>query len=265
MTSVPSPLVIVPAMPQDALELDRVLRCLVSLHASAPAAEVLVVAHDRADAELAGMLAIAAGELDAGFADADEAGAAAAINVGLGRARAERRDAVIVDPAVELIQAGWLERMLARTDTAGRPAGVVGARLVDGRGFLQHAGYYFSLFSREWCLRHLHGPALLPAALEPCACPVSGRFQLIRAACLETVGLYDQDYGGAYADLDYCLRVFAAGLECVYEPTVVARWNHPAADPHGAGVPEQLAENSLRMLRRRHQHTDFSPWVPAIL
>jgi GT2 family glycosyltransferase len=252
-------------MPQDAAELDLALRCLVSLQASASSVEVLVVAEERADAELSGMLALAAGELGAGFADADEPGAAAAVNVGLERARGERRDAVIVDPAVELIQAGWLERMLARTDAAGRPAAVVGARLVDGRGFLQHAGYYFSLFSREWCLRHLNGPAQLPAALEPCACPVSGRLQLIRASCLETVGLYEVAYGGAYADLDYSLRVFAAGLECIYEPSAIARWNDPAADPHAAGVTEQLAENSLRMLRRRHQDTDFSPWVPAIL
>jgi GT2 family glycosyltransferase len=263
VTSVPSPLAIVPALPREDADLDSVLRCLVSLQASAPAAGVLVVAQQDSDPKLAGMLAIAAQELGGAFAEAREPGVAAAVNVGLRAVRDAGCDAVIVDPAIELVQPGWLERLLARTDTAGRPAAVAGARLVDPKGLLQHAGYCFSMFSREWYLRHLNGPADLPAALIPVAAPVSGRLQLIRAACLRQVGLYDAEFD-AYADLDYCLRVFGAGLECVYEPSAVACWTG-AGDPHVAGIPERVGKKSLLRLRNHHRNTDFSPWVAAIL
>ena len=49
-------------------------------------------------------------------------------------------------------------------------------------------------------------------------CPVTGALQLIRHETLEQIGLYDEAFRMGYEDVDYCLRVFDAGLECIYEP-----------------------------------------------
>ena len=51
-------------------------------------------------------------------------------------------------------------------------------------------------------------------------CPVTGAFQYIRPEVLERVGLYDPGFRMACEDVDYDLRVFQAGFECVYEPAV---------------------------------------------
>ena len=70
--------------------------------------------------------------------------------------------------------------------------------------------------------RFQYGPNDLPEALVPCRCPVTAALQLIRHETLETVGIYDEGYRMAFEDVDYCLRVFEAGLECIYEPSVRA-------------------------------------------
>ena len=112
--------------------------------------------------------------------------------------------------------------MVARTDTQGRPAAVVGARLLYPNGCIQHAGVFFSARTRAFWHRCQYGPADLPEALVPVLCPVTGALQLIRHETLATVGLYDEEYRMAYEDVDYCLRVFESGLQCIYEPSVCA-------------------------------------------
>ena len=57
--------------------------------------------------------------------------------------------------------------MRARTDTQGRPAAVVGARLLYPNGLLQHAGVYFSRLNRGFAHRFNHGPGDLPEAQLP--------------------------------------------------------------------------------------------------
>ena len=49
---------------------------------------------------------------------------------------------------------------------------------------------------------------------------MTAALQFIRWETLEQVGLYDEGYRLCFEDVDYCLRVFEAGLECIYEPTV---------------------------------------------
>ena len=119
-------------------------------------------------------------------------------------------------------RAGWLDRMRERTDTEGRPAAVVGARLLYPNGLIQHAGVFFSLLNRDWLHRYRFGPANLPEALKPTRCIVTGALQFIRWETLDQIGLYDEGYRLCFEDVDYCLRVFKAGLECIYEPSVVA-------------------------------------------
>lgn len=259
-------LAIVPVYLRSQPELDVLLKCLVSLQASAPDAQVLIVDDHSPARELAAMAEAAAGELGQAFVGKDaNSGFAATVNVGLEVARAHELDAVLVNADIEFTQVGWLDTMRARTDTLGRPAAVVGARLLYPNGLLQHAGVYFSRLNRGFAHRFNHGPGDLAEALLPCRCPVTAALQLIRFETLATVGIYDESYGLAHEDMDYCLRVFEAGRECIYEPAAVALHHESLFRGKRSAKIEALHKQSIVRLLERHGSTDMSPWTPEIL
>ncbi|MGH2942567.1 MAG: glycosyltransferase family 2 protein [Solirubrobacteraceae bacterium] len=257
-------LAVVPVYLRTAEDLDVLLRCLVSLRETAPQADVLVVDDCSPAAELVGMIELAAGELGLELTRRDvNGGFSRAVNVGLRRALEEGRDAVLVNADIEFHQPRWLEPMLARTDTTGAPAAVVGARLLYPNGLLQHAGLYYSMLHRFWGPRFAFGAADLPEALVPSRCPVTGALQLIRHECLADVGLYDERFRMGWEDVDYCLRVFESGRECIYEPTACAI--HPESlfrsrRPEGQ---ETWENDSYRALNQKYADYDLSAFMPA--
>jgi GT2 family glycosyltransferase len=256
-------LAIVPVYLRTPEDLDVLLRCLISLAQTAPQADVLVVDDCSPAAELVDLLEVAAGEV--GFEllrQPVNGGFAKTVNVGLRRALAEGRDAVLVNADIEFHQADWLDPMLARTGTDGFPAAVVGARLLYSNGLLQHAGIYFSLLHRGFAHRFNLGPGDLPEALVPWRCPVTGALQLIRHSCLVEVGLYDEAFHMGWEDVDYCLRVFAAGLECIYEPTACATHAESLFRSRTAKGQEDWERRSLEVLLAKHGAADLSAFVP---
>jgi GT2 family glycosyltransferase len=259
-------LCIIPAFVRNDGELEVLLRCLVSLRATAPEAEVLVVDDASPADELIAGLRVACEELAIGLVEQeDNSGFSATVNVGLEYALATGRDAVLVNADIEFIERGWLERMLARTDTAGRPAAVVGARLLYPNGLIQHAGIFLSPLHRAWLHRFHYGPADLPEALVPTRCPVTGALQLIRHQTLERVGLYDVGYKMSFEDVDYCLRVFDAGLDCIFEPTVVAKHHESFFRGKADGKIAKWTRDSTARMLSRWGATDLSQWVPEVL
>jgi len=259
-------LCIVPAFVRNEEELDVLLRCLVSLRSTAPDAEVLVVDDASPAQQLIAGLEAVCDELGIALVSNDEnSGFSATVNAGLEFALATERDAVLVNADIEFLEPGWLERMRARTDTQGRPAAVVGARLLYPNGLIQHGGIFLSALHRDWLHRFQYGPGDLPEAMTPTRCPVTAALQLIRYETLEQVGLYDETYKMCFEDLDYCLRVFEAGLECIYEPTVVAthreKFFRGKAD---AKIIEWTRQSTARMLSRWGR-SDLSQWVPEVL
>jgi GT2 family glycosyltransferase len=259
-------LCVVPAYLRTEEELEVLLRCLVSLKATAPAAEVLVIDDASPARELVVGLEIACEELRVALSGNEtNRGFSATINGGLEYALHTGRDAVLVNADIEFTDAGWLDRMLARTDTQGRPAAVVGARLVYPNGLIQHAGVFVSLLEREWLHRFQYAPDGLREALDPCRCPVTGALQLIRHETLEQIGLYDEGYDFCYEDIDYCLRVFEAGLECIYDPSVRAlHLESFFHDKSAAATRERILRSRRRMLDR-WRRTDLTQWIPAVL
>jgi GT2 family glycosyltransferase len=259
------PLAVVPAYVRDQDDFDKLLRCVVSLRATAPGAILLVVDDASPNEELAGMAEMAAQEVDGVYVRNEEnLGFAATVNVGLRVALAEGADAVLVNADIEFASPGWLEALLARTDTQGRPASVVGARLLFPDGTIQHGGIYFSLLNRDFFHRFRYGPGDLPEALAPTRCPVTAALALIRHECLEAVGLYDEGFGMAYEDVDYCLRVFESGRECIYEPAAVASHHEKAFRDRPTERALEMARRSQRHLWSKHAATDLSPWVPPV-
>jgi GT2 family glycosyltransferase len=256
-------LAIIPVSVATEEQLEPLARCLVSLYGSAPAGLPIVIAAGAdSDPDLLAQVAAAVEELDGELVRSPGA-VTLAVNAGLAGARDAGADALVIAQDVELSAPGWLQHLQARIDTAGRHAAVVGGRLLYPEGLIAHAGLYFSVFFREWLPRYLHAPGELPAALTPRACPVGSGLQLIRQETLEQVGVYDPELAVEYATIDYCLRTFAAGLECVYEPAAIAtRLTPPSFD--GPEPDEDLARSYLR-LREKHGTTDFAPWIPELL
>jgi GT2 family glycosyltransferase len=264
MPESPSCLAVVPTYLRTEADLDLVLRCLVSLRETAPQADVLVVDDYSPAGQLVDLLEVVAGELQVElYRRRVNGGFSRAVNVGLRRALDEGRDAVLVNADVEFPQSGWLETMLARTDTTGRPAAVVGARLLYPNGLLQHAGTYFSTLTRTWAHRYAFGPADLPEALVPTACPVTAALQLIRHECLAAVGIYDESFRMGWEDVDYCLRVFAAGRECVYEPAACAIHSESAFRRTKREGQEGWEAQSLRALHMKYPATETMGFRPC--
>jgi Glycosyl transferase family 2 len=203
-------------------DLEALLSCLVSIRETAPEAQVLVI--EDPTPESSSLAEAAAAELGCAHVVQDEPdGLAAAANAGLEVARASGFDAVLVGCDVVVTRAGWLAAMQSRLDTQGRPAAVVGGRLHLADGLIDHAGYFYSVLQRRWLSRYYGVPAEVPETLAPTLCPVSSRLQLIRHETLEAVGLLDDALTAPYVELDYCLRVFTRGLECVHEPAAAGR------------------------------------------
>lgn len=261
-------LAVVPSYLRTPEEFDVLLRCLVSLWTTTDSADTVVMVVDDASPEpaLVDQLAAACDEL--GFLlhrQPENAGFSRAVNVGLRRAHDAEADAVLVNADIEFHQRGWLDRMRGREDSRGRPAAVVGARLLYPDGLIQHAGIALSLLKRTWYHRYRFGPAELPEALSPSVCPVTGALQFIRWETLDAVGVYDEDFRMGYEDVDYCLRVFAADLECVYEPSACAY--HLESHFRGSKSEriEKWMELSAEQLRVKWGTTDLSAFVPEVL
>jgi GT2 family glycosyltransferase len=259
-----APLCVIPAHLRTAEDAEALMRCLVSLSVTAPGAGAMVVDDGTPDAELRDAARAMCAELNFSYYVLNGAsGFVAAANVGLTRAMLGERDAVVLRGDIELIQPGWLETMLARTDTQGRPAAVVGARIVSTRGRVRHAGWQFSRLARRWSPRFEHAPANLPAALHPFLCPVSSDLMLIRNDTLKTVAMFDAALTAGSADVDLCLRVFDHGDECVYEPAVVAVTGAP--DTGRAERRSARAEHADRHLAAKWATADLSPFVQEAL
>lgn len=262
--SVPS-LAIVPTYLRSEEDLEVLLRCLVSLNVTAPELELLIVDDASPAAELVDQLAQVLGELGGELhRKPQNSGFSATVNVGLRRALEWGQDALLVNADLEFTTPGWWDAMRDRTDSGGRPAAVVGAFLTYPNGLIQHAGVQFSLLQRKFIHRFRFGPADLPEAHRPMSCPVTGALQLIRHTTLTQIGLYDEGFRMGLEDVDYCLRVFDAGLECIYEPA--ARAVHAESVFRGRATKKILEwqEVSSRHLWAKYPFTDFSHWVPAL-
>ncbi len=258
MEPVPT-LIVVPVRAERAEAIEPFLQTLVSLKATAPEAMVLVV-DDRSPAELAQMLEIAAGELDCAYVlQQDGEGHSAAVNVGLSAAAQHGMDACLVSPGLVFDRSGWLDRLRARTGTDGAPAAVAGGSVIEHTGLIRQAGYFFSLFRREWGARLGRVPESLLDVHAALLCPVSSELQLIRRDWIDTAGLYDELLSGPHAALDYCLRVSEAGGQSVLEPSVRAR-----AIELVDGEPDNTTADARR-LRFKHAGVSFKRWAPEVV
>ena len=187
------------------------------------------------------------------------------VNVGMRMALQEGRDVILMNADVEIMTPDWADRMVTTVDPdTGQPASVVGALLVYPNGLIQHGGIYFSILTRNFNERWKYSPMNLPDAHKLYHCPVTGALQFIRHECLTTVGLYDESFYMGWEDVDYCLRVFQSGRQCIFNPDVRA-WHHESLfrGRPSPKVAEWQAKSWMRLAEKWNK-VSFHDLVPAL-
>jgi GT2 family glycosyltransferase len=179
------------------------------------------------------------GEQNAGFATN--------VNRGL-RATDRRHDVILLNSDVVPMR-DWLVSLQYAT-THNPKIGIVGAKLLYPDNRIQYAGtirnpdapewfdHRYRFKRADWGPADIAGPTL--AATGACMYIVRG--------VLDQVGLFDEEYGMGYEDVDYCLRAWQAGYQVVYAPS--ARLHHHESITRGTSVGER-GRKSQRVFWRR--------------
>jgi len=144
-------------------------------------------------------------------------------------------------------------------------AGVAGGKLLDfhRRELLDGAGDVFTWAGHGH--RRGHGERDLGQYDQPRAifgaCAAAAVY---RRSALDVVGVFDEDFGAFFEDVDWALRAQLAGVECRYVPTAIAY--HMGSATLGAGLTDftryQLWRNGVWLIAKglpasvllRHAH-----------
>ena len=143
-------------------------------------------------------------------------------NVGFARAcnagaRAGDADAIFFLNNDTLVPPGTIDRLAATLEESG--ASAVGPKLLHGDGTLQVAGLAMLANQTHFERLYVYLDADLPQAqiaYEPIA--LSGAAVLVRRAAFDAVGAFEEAFLNGSEDVDLCLKLWAAGLRCRYEP-----------------------------------------------
>ncbi|MDI4656081.1 glycosyltransferase family 2 protein [Xanthobacter autotrophicus] len=153
---------------------------------------------------------------------------------------------------IEVIEAGWLDEMVA---LASRPGvGIVGAKLLYPDRTIQHAGVMVGLFgyASHWfahALPDTPGPEGRLLARQDVSA-ITGACQLIRKDVWDAIGPLDAErFQEDCNDIDLCLRARRAGHEVVTTPYALLI--------HHESASRGKARNKLHRERLKAQHERF--------
>jgi GT2 family glycosyltransferase len=147
----------------------------------------------------------------------------------------------------EACREGWLTAMI---EHAQRPeVGAVGARLLYPNGLVQHAGVILGLHGvADHAFRLLPGDApghlALAKSIRNCSA-VTGACMMVRRDVFAEMHGFDESFGVAFNDIDFCLRLRDRGYLIVYTP--FAELIH--FESASRGVADEIVEGS-RLARR---------------
>lgn len=205
-------------------------RCIRSLVAALPEPkepdEIYVVENGSTDgsAEILRGLQAEFPELLRGIYLERNAGTTASRNLALRRSAG--RYILIVDSDVE-VPSGAIAPLIARLDRDPR-CGLIAPRLVYPDGRPQMSADRFPTVLRKaqrfFALKRMerrgggHDGATEPRAVDYAI----SAFWALRRDVLDSVGLLDENIFYAPEDVDYCLRIWRAGFEVIYDPAVYA-------------------------------------------
>lgn len=160
---------------------------------------------------------------------------------------------LLLNDDVEPINAGWLEAMLEYAHQ--RQIGAVGAKLFYPDGRLQHVGVAVGVSGVAAHLLHqqpggTQGCGGIAVTARNCSA-VTGACLLTRRRVYDEVGGFDERLALDFNDVDFCLRVRAAGYRIVFTPHA-RLFHHESAS---FGVRRQRPEEVAAMRQK---------WGPAL-
>ncbi|HRQ56875.1 MAG TPA: glycosyltransferase family 2 protein [Azoarcus taiwanensis] len=171
----------------------------------------------------------------------------------------------LVNNDIEVTEPGWLAELVS---TASQPGvGVVGARLRYPDGRIQHAGVIVGLggvgghshkyFSRNRPTYYSRGIVKQSLSALTAAC-----FVVRKRIYLEVGGLDEVNLPIAFNDVDFCLRVRAAGYRNVYAP-LAELIHHESATRGEEDTPEKKARFQREVLYMQERWGDSLLADPA--
>lgn len=190
----------------------------------------------------------------------ENSGFSKTVNVGLEECKQSGRDAILVNADMEFPYEDWFENI------GKSESDIVGGLLFYKNGLVQHAGIYFSRFTRVFDHRFRGAPPELEYLYEPCECPVTGALQYISNDVINVVGLYDEEFRLGFEDVDFMIRAIHAGYKSTYEPDVKAIHHESIfrGEHYGANEKHIAWQNeSLLRLLQKYKGFDFSHIAPA--
>jgi GT2 family glycosyltransferase len=179
----------------------------------------------------------------------DNRGFAVNVNRGL-RAADPRHDVVLLNSDVLPLR-DWLACLQYAT-TTDQDIGIVGAKLLYPDNRIQYGGTMRNLQAPEWFdHRYRFKPSDWgPADVGGPTLAATGACMYITREVLDAEGLFDEDYGMGYEDVDYCLRAWQSGFQVVYAPS--AQLHHHESITRGTEVGER---------ERRSQRVFWKRWA----
>jgi hypothetical protein len=146
-------------------------------------------------------------------------------NAGIGEARGDV--IVLLNNDTELITPDWLEIMLGLVEQPR--VGAIGVQLLYPNKTIQHAGVILGLGGVAGH-SHKYYPAAHPGYFN--MLKTLRNYSAVTAACLmfrravwEEVGGLNEQLVVTFNDIDFCLKIGAAGYDIVYTPQVKL-WHH---------------------------------------
>jgi GT2 family glycosyltransferase len=186
--------------------------------------------------------------------------------VNLGAAESTGEIILLLNDDVQPLHAGWLSRLV--DSVMDKSVGAVGAQLIYPDGSIQHAGV--SLGFGGVCSHLWRGmPADEAARMPPIVMPgsrsaVTGACLAVRRDAFDAVqGLDGQAFPVAFNDVDFCLRLNAAGFRTVYRGDAVLVHHESQSRGPDDATPERrrrLTVEASRFLARWRQLIDEDPY-----
>ncbi len=195
------------------------------------------------------------------FPSAAQFNFSAKMNFGLSQVTTEH--VILLNDDLEVITRDWIESLLSFS--AQRGVGAVGARLLYPSGRLQHAGVVLGVNGSAAHLFH----NLAPDAVGYCGythivrnfSAVTGAVLATRMSIVRKVGNFDERLAIDFNDIDFCLRVGAAGLRVVYTPYAQLYHFEGSSLARSAQDPSERD----RFLRRWKERVDADPFYHPLL
>lgn len=216
---------------------ELLIKCLHSIKTitknfSNPSTEVIVVDNASTDESMEGVKSTTSATRI--IINKENLGFAKAVNQGIQKSKGEY--ILLLNPDTKVTN-GALSSLLKFAKEYD-DVGVVGARLLDPDGMVQASVFHFPTIWRAirefWLGQQGTYSKYIPKGNKPSIVDaVVGAAFLITPQARKKVGLLDEGYFMYFEDLDYCRRVWKAGLKAYYLPSATVVHHHGAS---GKGV-----------------------------